>query len=267
MKPQPIICFGLLLTALLVLSGIAAAQEDAASGTLPADTIQPYNGPIGPDSPLYGLKLALEDMDESFTANQTRKIDLQMDHAEIRIAEAKKELDDGRDDLAQEALGRYWQKMNLTNTSITNWTGNATGLLHAQEMITKHQFVLQQLLQTHPGNPGLMRAYNNSQELEEKFADKTASWFNRTPGNGNKTFRPESRGGSGKDHPGWPAMNETVTTTPGQTTGSDHQNQKEGQQHDQQQGQDGQHGNQQGGGQQNGNANNADRGKGNSHAR
>jgi len=135
MKTPYILCSGLLLLGLLGLSGIVAAQEDTSSGTLLTDTIQPYNGPIGPGSPLYGLKLAFEDMDESFTGNQTRKIDLEMEHAETRIAEARKELDDGRYDMAQEALDHYWQKMNLTNASIANWTGNATGLLHAQEMI------------------------------------------------------------------------------------------------------------------------------------
>jgi len=288
MKTPYILCSGLIVLGLLALSGIAAAQEDTTSGTLLTDTIQPYNGPIGPDSPLYGLKLTFEDMDESFTADQTRKIDLQVEHAEIRIAEAKEELAGGRDDMAQEALDRYWQKMNLTNASITNWTGNATGLLHAQEMIAKHQFVLEQLLQSHPGNPGLMEAYNNSQTLEEKFADRTAFWFNRTTGESNRTFlRPEYRGDEGKGHQGWPGPNETVTRTflnqtppdghhglPGMNgtanwtlsnqTPPDHQNQN-GRHQDQQQGgggsQQGNQGNPQGGGQQIGN-NNGEGGRG-----
>jgi hypothetical protein len=66
MKTNTILCTGLLVLGLLCISGIAAAQEDT-SGTVLIDDIQPYNGPIGANSPLYGLKLALEDMDESFT--------------------------------------------------------------------------------------------------------------------------------------------------------------------------------------------------------
>lgn len=216
MKTPTILYPVLLAIGLLSLCGMAAAQEAASSsGTLLTDDIQPYIGPIGPESPLYGLKLAFEDIGESFTANQTERIDLQIAHAELRIAEAKKELADGRDDMAQEALGGYWQKMNLTNESIANWTGNATGLLHAQEEIVKHQFVLEHLLETHPGNRGLLQAYNNSRELEAWFSNRTAFWFNRTLGKDNETFLwLEFGGGNGRGREGWLRMNMTGNRTP-----------------------------------------------------
>ena len=69
------ICTGLLVLGLLCISGIAAAQDE----TVLTDDIAAYNGPIGADSPLYGLKSALEDMDESFTANETERVDRQME--------------------------------------------------------------------------------------------------------------------------------------------------------------------------------------------
>ena len=62
MKTINRICTGLLVIGLLCISGIAAAQDEMVL----TDDITAYNGPIGADSPLYGLKLALEDMDESF---------------------------------------------------------------------------------------------------------------------------------------------------------------------------------------------------------
>ena len=148
--------------------------------TVLTDDIQPYNGPIGADSPLYGLKLALEDMDESFTANETERVDKQMNHARLRLSEVRRSLDLNQSDSAEQALNNYWLKMNLTNATITRWNSNATGLLHAQEMIVKHQFVLEHLLETHPNNTGLQRAYNNSLRLEEKFGEKTVVKFNRT---------------------------------------------------------------------------------------
>ena len=218
MKINTILCTGLLVLGLLCIIGIAAAQQDTsgtdASGTVLADDIQPYNGPIGPDSPLYGLKIALENMDESFTTNDTERVDKQIDHAQTRIAEFREELDLNRTDAAEHALDLYWQKMNQTNATIDLFPWNSTWLLHAQEEIAKHQFVLENLLFAHPGNPGLMRAYNNSFDLEEKFANKTAFWFNRTIDNDNRTFlRPEFIGGRGQDNHGWPGMNMTINET------------------------------------------------------
>ena len=209
---------GLLVLGLLCLCGIAAAQETPAgtdaSGTLLTDDIAPYNGPIGADSPLYGLKLALEDMDESFTANETERVDKQMNHARLRLSEVRRSRELNQSDSAEQALNNYWLKMNLTNATITRWNSNATGLLHAQEMIVKHQFVLEHLLETHPNNTGLLRAYNNSLRLEEKFAEKTAVKFNRTIEKNNQTIiraiRLEQKE---HDRRGWPDANPTVTTT------------------------------------------------------
>lgn len=213
MKINTILCTGLLVLGLLCLSGIAAAQVDT-SGTVLTDDIQPYNGPIGADSPLYGLKLALEDMDESFTANETERVDKQMDHARLRLSEVRRSLELNESDSARQALNNYWLKMNLTNTTISRWNSNATGLLHAQEMIVKHQFVLEHLLETHPNNTGLMRAYNNSLRLEERFSEKTAVRFQRNIEKNNQTIlraiRLEQKE---QDRHGWP----TVTMTPDET--------------------------------------------------
>ena len=218
MKTNTILCTGLLVLGLLCIIGIAAAQQDTSgtdtSGTVLADDIQPYNGPIGADSPLYGLKIALEDIDESFTANETERVDKEMDHAQLRLAEVRRALELNESDSAQEALNNYWLKMNLTNTTISFWNSNTTGLLHAQEMIAKHQWVLEHLLETHPGNPGLMRAYDNSIWLEDRFANKTDMWINRTTDKDNQTIlRPEFIGGWGHDNHGWPGMNITLNET------------------------------------------------------
>ena len=109
--------------------------------------------------------------------------------------------------------------------TITRWGSNATGLLHAQEMIVKHQFVLEHLLKTHPNNTGLWRAYNNSLRLEEKFGEKTLIWFNRTMEKNNQTImkaiRLEQRENNRK---GWPDLNATVNRTlPGETPPATHQ--------------------------------------------
>jgi hypothetical protein len=212
MKTNTILCMGLLVLGLLCISGIAAAQEET-SGTPLTDDIQSYDGPIGADSPLYGLKLALEDMDESFTPNETDRVDKQMNHARLRLSEVRRSLDLNQSDSAEEALNNYWLKVNLTNSTITRWNSNATGLLHAQEQVARHQFVLEHLLETHPNNTGLQRAYNNSLRLEEKFGEKTMIRFNRTIEKNNQTIMKAIRLETKKmDHNGWPEVNTTSTT-------------------------------------------------------
>lgn len=176
-----------LTIAVAVLAGSVMAVEDT-SGTILTDDIAPYTGPIGADSPLYGLKLALEDMDESFTADETERVDKQMDHARIRLSEVRRSLEMNQDDSAEEALNNYWLKMDLTNMTLAKWSSDATGLLHAQEMIVKHQLVLENLLASNPDNKGLQRAYDNSLRLEEKIGEKTAIKYDRTMNKNNQTI-------------------------------------------------------------------------------
>jgi len=191
MKSMNTIYTGLLVLGLLCLSGIAAAQENTgvnASETLLAGDIEPYNGPIGADSPLYGLKIALENMDESFTANETERINKEMDHARLRLSELLRALEQNKSETVQEVIDNYLAKVNLTNVTISRWSSNGTGLLHAQEMIVRHQTVLEHLLETHPDNRGLQRAYGNSLALENRFMERTAVRFQFAPGTDNKTM-------------------------------------------------------------------------------
>jgi hypothetical protein len=154
-------------------------------------------------------------MDESFTANDTERVDRQMEHARLRLSEVRRSLELNQSDSAEQALDNYWLKMNLTNATISRWGSNGTGLLHAQEQIVKHQFVLENLLAGHPNNTGLQRAYNNSLRLEERFGEKTMMKFNRTVDKNNQTIMQAIRLETKKmDHHGWPDTDATVTATP-----------------------------------------------------
>jgi len=205
-----------LLFALLCLVGSVAAEE---SGTVLTDDIEPYDGPIGADSPLYGLKLALEDMDESFTANETERVDKQMKHGRLRLSEVRRSLELNQNESAEEALNNYWQKMDLANVTLSKWSSNATGLLHAQEQIVRHQYVLENLLAGHPNNTGLQRAYNNSVRLEERFAEKTEIKYQRAVGKNNQTIMKAIRlETKDQNKHGWP---DTTTTSTSATTQPD----------------------------------------------
>jgi hypothetical protein len=200
MKINSRILAGVIALALLCSVGITSASDNVTTAETTAAVIQdtsvsdeivdipPYDGPIGADSPLYGLKLAWEDLDESFTTNESERINKEMDHARLRLSEVRRELEQNRTDSADNALNLYWQKVNLTQMRLEYLGSNATGLLHAQEMHTKHQLVLEELMLSHPNNTGLARAYNNSLGLELKVEEKTQTRFERVMEKNNKTI-------------------------------------------------------------------------------
>jgi hypothetical protein len=192
MRTKLIILAGLFLIALCCGFGTAAEPVNNATNLqgmdLVSDDIRPFDGPIGADSPLYGLKVAMEDLDETFTFNGTQRVEKQVDHARLRLAEMRRELELNRTDSAERVLELYGQKLNLTERSLIPFGSNETGLLRAQEMITLHQTVLANLLVSHPDTSGLFRAYNNSLSLGRRFEQKTAMKFTVFKGKDNKTI-------------------------------------------------------------------------------
>jgi hypothetical protein len=188
MNTRLIILAGFIIIALLsttgtvVASGDSSATPDTVSGTGVSDT-----NPIGPGSPLFGLKVAMENLDETFTVNDTRRVEKQVDHAQARIDEVRQELELNQTGYADQSLELYWEKLNQTEAALPRFPFNATGLLHAQEVIAGHQAVLADLLSRYPDDPGLARAYNHSQVLEQKFGEKTRVKFDRVTGKNNTT--------------------------------------------------------------------------------
>jgi len=100
MKNTQFILGGILVIALLCSIGTVAALDDNSTGAQGTgyilDDIAPYNGPIGAGSPLNGLKLAMEDLDETLTFNDTQRVEKRLDHARLRIAEVRRELNPNR---------------------------------------------------------------------------------------------------------------------------------------------------------------------------
>jgi hypothetical protein len=191
MKKIQLVLAGIVVIALLFCVGTVTALDDNSTDSQGSDgrtdTFGSYTGPIGADSPLYDLKIAMEDLDETFTFNDTLRVEKQIDHGKIRIAEVERELKLNRPEEAEKALEQYRQKLNLTEGSLVPFSTNTTDLLHAQEMITRHQDVLANLILRYPNNTGLIRAYDNSHSLELKFENKTEMRFTRSLEKDNKT--------------------------------------------------------------------------------
>lgn len=190
MKMRRSLLFGFLILALLCPVWIAAADDNSTTidtnvtliatppdNYYPGDVNAgiPVNETISPGNPLYGLMIAMEDWDETFTFNNTQRLEKQMIHANLRIAEVQNELLYNRSDAAELALNRYYEKLNQTQAGLSFIDANSTGLLRAQEMISHHQVVLEDLLNANPNSTGLSRAYTNSLSLQQKFQEKVAA--------------------------------------------------------------------------------------------
>ncbi len=157
----------LLAFAFTVSTGAAKTDSQTTS-----DDIQEYNGPIGSDHALYGWKLALQDLDEAFTLNQSDKLAKKIAHLEERIAEYKAASTKKNVKAAQKAIEVYEEKSKDIENSVSEVSDkDKKGLLNAYEMIQKHQNKLHELMNSGHGK-GLEKAYNNSVELQEKFRIK-----------------------------------------------------------------------------------------------
>lgn len=129
-------------------------------------------GLIGPGNALYGLKIAFENIGEVFTFNASEKLGKQVSNARHRINEARAALRRNDTEAANKALAEYKLKVDDVNESVSKLSDKDTGVANARKMILKHQFILENLSISHPGNKGLQRAYNNSKELQVKIESR-----------------------------------------------------------------------------------------------
>jgi hypothetical protein len=155
---------------ILNIIGVASALDTTEDL---GDDIEEYDGSVGPENALYGLKLAFENIDESFTWNASEKLGKMVSHSRLRISEAKTELRKQNNEAAEKAFEHYREKVKETEESISDISGTDSGIFNAQIMIEKHRFVLENLSRSHPNNTGLQNAYNRSLELKDKFELKT----------------------------------------------------------------------------------------------
>jgi hypothetical protein len=171
---------GIIVLMIALSAGAAVRAEDispvptvTSQEIVITDDIQPYFGPMGPDSPLYGLKMALENLDEAFTLNTSEKVMKEMMHAELRTAEIKGLLLMNKSVEAERALDGYFEKMNLTSLDISSLPVRTTAIVQAYQQHVKHELVLRDLLQRNPNNTKIWQAYNRTLELEGLFVEKS----------------------------------------------------------------------------------------------
>ena len=192
----------ILLMFAIIISPVHAQADNATNDTTAGDTIaaggkeeqlvddiEPDDG-IGPDNVLYKLKLTFEDLDVAFTFNESEKIGKQVSQARHRLAEIKSALKKKNSRAADIAIEQYEEETKQAEESISKIKTKDKGLVRAQARIANHSYVLERLMESNPNNTGLARAYNNSEELLEKFTSKTSIKFERrTDRMGRKVIR------------------------------------------------------------------------------
>ena len=158
----------MVVVGLLAFALIGAANTNSQETP---DDIPEYDGPVGSDHALYGWKLALQNLDETFTLNPNDKLAKKIAHLEERIAEYKAASNKKNEKAALKALEVYEEKLNEIETSNID-DSKVTGLFNAVQRIQKHKFILENLTKLNPDNKGLQRAYENSNKHLTKFASK-----------------------------------------------------------------------------------------------
>lgn len=241
----------LILLGLLTVTippALADPDSDMPCGnyTLPAD-----NASVNPGNPMYGLKIALENIDESFTYNESDRLQKEINHTNLRLEDLELALASNDTEQINRTLNLYQMKFNQTENSFeyqarngtVNYFGQnntpknpeSTGLMNAWEMLYRHQITLQNLAQNHPENSGLAQAYNNSIEsryrFEEKIRERTVAVSGNDKGNKNSAINTTNETSQGKGNGSLnPSVNKTTGTSsqlkqnpdnkPVQTTGS-----------------------------------------------
>jgi hypothetical protein len=210
MNTRQIILAGMIIIALLSVTGTVAAQ-----GNSSAPAHSPDTGSIGPGSPMFGLKVAMENLDETFTINDTRRVEKQVDHAQARIEEVQQELELNQSVYAGQALDLYQEKLNQTEDSLLRFPSDAPGLLHTEELIARNQEVLANLLSRYPSNAGLARAFRNSQALGQKFGEKTRGKTNSVTGKDTTSALKTGKTETGKQNNGRGNITANASTSKG----------------------------------------------------
>lgn len=147
------------------------ATVTGAAGSVPEEG-DGHDGSFDPGSAFYGWEIALENFGETFTFDKSEKLKKQASHASARLSELMAMKRKNNDEAAERALEQYMRKIEQMDSTASEVSDDDSGLLHAEEMIKKHQSVLENLNTLHPDNKGLARAYENSLELQKKFGLK-----------------------------------------------------------------------------------------------
>jgi hypothetical protein len=147
-------------TMLLAIMPLSSAESDE---------VQAYNGWFGADSPLYGLKLLIENIDESLAGDVNAKLIKQMAHAEKRLSEAYALGLKNNTRAMENALNEYTRMMGQINTTMDDPDIDDTTYLNMSRQFEKHQnhfrYMINDTTQTEQSKNRWANAFNYSEQF------------------------------------------------------------------------------------------------------
>jgi hypothetical protein len=135
-----------------------------------SDEVQAYNGWVGADSPLYGLKLLIEQIDESLAGDVNAKLVKQMAHAEKRLSEAYAMALENNTGAMEAAMNEYVRKMGQINATIDGPGVDDGTYLDMSRLFEKHQnhfrYMINDSMQTWQSRNQWANAFNYSEQFQ-----------------------------------------------------------------------------------------------------
>jgi hypothetical protein len=132
-------------------------------------TVQPYNGPIGADSPLYSLKIFAQKMDVFLTFNDNDKMKKQMSYADERLSEAEAAFQNNDSGALETALGEYDSALDDLNNTTQAPGINDSDYAYLAPMLYHHQMCFY----------GMMNNSSNS-TVPMRIQDRMMICYNQT---------------------------------------------------------------------------------------
>ncbi len=170
MMPRAMMLLALIFS---ILFCSVSAESVVSTDSQLVDDVPEYHGSLGPDSIFYGLKLALENLDEAFTFNETARMEKMMVHAELRISETKTMLKYQQFTFANRAMEAYQEKLNQTSGELNRTAVNETDLVPTQKTMFKYHYIFQNLHSAYPNSSTLAGILNGSMAVQDQFTERT----------------------------------------------------------------------------------------------
>ncbi|MCD1294016.1 hypothetical protein CUJ83_03280 [Methanocella sp. CWC-04] len=146
----------------LILATIPASMAKS-------EHLGPYNGWVNADSPFYGFKIFLQDLDESFAGNSNIKLQRQLNHADERLAEANSMLNANNTGPMEAALNEYRKKLDDINKTMESGEIDDDDYADAGPRLETHRNTFMYMINNSSVDEGLKNRWTNTFTYCESF--------------------------------------------------------------------------------------------------
>lgn len=171
-----------MIAAFIAIGMLAAIVPASMAQT--ANSTQTYNGFVGADSPLYSIKIFIQNLDVYITFNNTDKMKKQMAYADERLAEARAAVLVNNSAAVQAALDQYDNELDELNQTTTAPDINQSEYSNLSPVLDEHEQEFYNLMNnsTVPEKckAGINNSYNHTLKLKKGmpfYIDNGSKYF------------------------------------------------------------------------------------------